>query len=296
MTDQLDLGVCTFRRTYVGETLKSLRAMHVPDALALRIFVLDNDDEPSAADLVDKVAREPGTEITYVHVPGRNISIARNALLERSEADWIAFIDDDETVVPAWLSEMWARHTETGTDGVFGAMRSLFPPEAPDWLRVLNLHSPGAQRIQGRVETGGAGNVLLRWRNTPWQGERFDLRRGRTGGEDTEFFFRLRRMGARYEIADAAIAFEPVAPERMSLHWLIRRRFRAGQSYSARSVGQIDRASLALQALGKSGLSLVMVVPQLFSPAGWRFWLLRSSFHAGVVAGCLNIREVVHYG
>ena len=47
--------------------------------------------------LVDAVAAELPFELLYVHCPAANISIARNACLDNSSGDFLAFIDDDET-------------------------------------------------------------------------------------------------------------------------------------------------------------------------------------------------------
>lgn len=293
---RLDLGVCTFRRPYLSETLRSLRRIQVPSDLSMKIVVIDNDDVPSAAELVREAVSGVGIECDYIHAPGRNISIARNALLERSDAEWVGFIDDDETVEPVWLAAHWARAQETGADGLFGPTQSVFPATAPQWIAELDLHSTVAQRTRGRVETGPSGNVLLRWRGTPWQDQRFDLARGRSGGEDTEFFFRLNRLGARFDLTDAAVAYEPVPPDRLTLRWLLRRRYRAGQSYAASAFGPADRTVLAAKALGKSFWSLAMVWPRILSPVKWRYWFLRSAFHAGVAAGCVGLRQAKHYG
>ncbi|MEL7127738.1 MAG: glycosyltransferase family 2 protein, partial [Pseudomonadota bacterium] len=109
-------------------------------------------------------------------------------------------------------------------------------------------------------------NALLRWGDAPWTGERFEVERGQSGGEDTEFFFRLRRMGARYAIADGSIVREDVPPARLTLPWLMRRRYRIGQSYAAVAQGGAARAKLFLTAAIKSVYCYARALP------AWPVW------------------------
>jgi len=292
----IEVLICTFRRPQIRQTLESIRAAYVPDGVGVRVIVVDNDDTPSARPAIEDLFDDPSFPLKYVHAPGRNISIARNGALDAASADWIAFIDDDEVAKEDWLLQLWARQKETGVDGVFGLTQSVFPPEAPKWMGELNLHAPGPQRTGGETKSGSTGNSLLRWQGTAWFDERFDLARGKTGGEDTEFFYRIGRLGAVFEIASHAVVLEPVPESRQSLRWLKRRRFRAGQTYAVSALGGVERAQLGLRASAKSVLSFVTVVPMLWHPTKWRYWYLRGVFHAGVVAGCLNIRQAELYG
>ncbi|MEL6236292.1 MAG: hypothetical protein AAFR46_17990 [Pseudomonadota bacterium] len=159
---------------------------------------------------------------------------------------------------------------------------------------ALDLHSNRPVARQGRVETGHTCNALLRWRGTPWQDQRFDLSRGRTGGEDTEFFFRLARRGAVYAPADAAV-LEPVAPSRLQMRWLVRRRFRMGQSHASIAYDAPHRAAVFCTALAKAGFCLGawLIAP---SRLRRRFWMLRGVLHCGVCAGCLSLRQPALYG
>jgi succinoglycan biosynthesis protein ExoM len=292
----IDILICTFRRPHIRDTVESVAAMALPDEVSIRIVVVDNDDEPSGRPYLEDLLKDPNVTLEYLHVPGRNISIARNGALDAASAKWIAFLDDDEAPAKDWLVQMWDRQQETGVDGVFGVTRSIFPPDAPKWMAELNLHAPAPNRNGNEVRDGGGGNMLLRWRGTVWERERFELSRGRTGGEDTEFCFRIGRMGAKFEIASDAIVFEHVVKSRHNFKWLARRRFRAGQTFVVSAETGLERLGLAVRACAKSLFSFLVALPFLWHPAKWRFWYLRGVFHAGVVAGCLNLSEREAYG
>ena len=102
----IDVCVCTYRRRELELTLRSIGALDVPPDATVRIVVADNDAVPSARRLVDAVAAELPFELLYLHCPAANISIARNACLDNSTGDFLAFIDDDETASSAWLAEL----------------------------------------------------------------------------------------------------------------------------------------------------------------------------------------------
>jgi len=291
----IDVLMCTFRRPQVIETIASLNAQVLPPHLKLRVIVADNDDYPSAEERVRSAAIAAPVDVRYIHAPARNISIARNACLDAADADWVAFIDDDEHAAEDWLMRLYTSLSETGTDAVFGPALAIYPDAAPDWMKQQDHHSNVPVRRGAHVTTGHTCNALLRWRDTPWAQERFELARGRSGGEDTEFFFRLRRKGAQFEVAEDAVVFEPTDPTRLSFAWLRRRKFRMGQSYAASAEGLAARMKLGLSAAAKMGFCFTMSLIYVFDSGQWRFWALRGFMHAGVVAGCASLSEAVLY-
>jgi succinoglycan biosynthesis protein ExoM len=278
--------MCTFRRPSVAEALMSLGRQILPDGTSMRIVVIDNDAEPTARELVTAVAKSLPVAVDYRHAPAFNISIARNAGLAMAEADLVAFFDDDQLAAPDWLVQLAECLDATGADGAFGPVRAIYPEDAPDWIRRRDYHS-AAPAPGEEIMTGYCGNAILRWRGAPWYGLRFDPARGRSGGEDTDFFFRVHAMGARFAFAADALATEPVAPERLSFAWLRRRKFRMGQSYASSAVGPRASARLFLTAAGKAGFCAAAAMALAPNGDARRFWLLRGALHAGVCAGCV---------
>lgn len=288
--------LCTFRRPGVADTLRSIAAQDLPADTDMRIVVADNDVEPSGRAVVEETAADLSVPVRYVHAPARNISLARNACLDAATGDWVAFLDDDEEADPGWLAKLLATAGETDADAVFGPSLASYAPETPEWMKSQDHHSNRPVRRGDTVETGHTCNALLRWRGMPWEDERFDLARGRTGGEDTEFFFRLQRAGARFAICEDAIVRETVAPGRATFRWLARRKFRSGQSHAARAVGVRGRIGLALSAMAKAALCGALTLGYAWSEDRRNFWALRGALHLGVIAGCLKLPEPEIYG
>jgi succinoglycan biosynthesis protein ExoM len=287
----IDICVCTFRRPHLAETLRSLGELDLT-GIAARVIVSDNDHQPSARSLVDAVAPDLPFPVLYLHSPASNISIARNACLDAATAGFIAFIDDDELSARDWLQELLA--AAPGADVVLGPVRALYAPAAPEWLTRGDFHSTAPVYVKGRIETGYTCNALIR-RSPRLDGLRFDPALGRTGGEDTTFFYRLHDCGAVITAAPAALVYEPVPREREELRWLFRRRLRAGHTYGSRLRARGRRAAL-LPPTAKVCYCLALTAVTALSPTGWRRNALRAALHLGVLGALLGRSPATQYG
>lgn len=287
------VAVCMFERISILDTLGSLAAIEAPPGVRLRIVIADNNVVPISRHIVEQEAARLGLEVHYVHAPSCNISIARNACLDAADAQWLAFVDDDEVMSPDWLRNVWAQTAEA--DAVFGPVRAIYD-RCPAWMACGDFHSTGIGP-RDRPDKGYCGNVLFRLSPVRAGGLRFDPALGRIGGEDTDFFRRFYRFGARFAFAPAAAVYEPVPAERASLGWLARRRFRTGQIHAVLTVAcRGERARLAALALVKCLLSAVAAI--LWAPVRTRSagFALRLSFHAGVVAALCGHAPLREYG
>jgi succinoglycan biosynthesis protein ExoM len=292
---RVDVCVCTFRRPYLAKTLRSIAANAGP-RVDLRVVVADNDTIPSARQLTEAFADETGIPVRYVHAPATNISLARNSCLDAASADFVAFVDDDEHVSPHWLDALLRTAIVTSADVVLGPVTAVYGADAPKWMCAGDFHSTSPAYVNGVIQTGYTCNVLMR-RREPFSSLRFDLSLGRSGGEDTEYFYRLHDLGGRIAFAPDAIVYEPVPAERARLGWLMRRRLRSGQTYGMWLVRSSRSGWVALAlASAKSGYCLVMATLNILFPVRSRRYLLRGTLHLGVVRGLLRARQASLYG
>jgi succinoglycan biosynthesis protein ExoM len=295
----IDICICTFRRPELAATLRSLAAMDMPSGYRIGIIVADNDDAPTAAPLVAQLATELDLPIRYRHSPARNISIARNACLDASSADFATFIDDDETASPQWLARLVSAMEATDADAVLGPVRARYAPEAPDWMKKGDFHSTRPVSVGGEIRTGYTCNVLLRMGAPSISGRRFSLARGQSGGEDTEFFDHVYKAGGKIGYAADAWVDEVVGSERATLAWLARRRFRAGQTHGrlmgGDAAGMRAVKHLAL-ASSKLAYCLSAAAVSAWRPTARNRSLLRGMLHLGVLSGLVGGRELRLYG
>lgn len=297
---RIDICVCTFRRDSLGATLSSLFACTVPAGWSVRVVVIDNDDTPSARDRVAALAAAAPMPVDYVHAPGRNISIARNAALEAATGRLMLFIDDDEIATAGWIAALHSVWQQTGADVVLGPVDAAYAPDAPAWMRRGHFHDTRPVFVSGTIRTGYSCNVLIDRQSPALAGRRFRLELGRSGGEDTEFFHAMHEAGARIAYAPDALLTEPVPASRQSFGWLVKRRFRAGQTHSIllRDVrpGTAGHVAAIAKAAGKAALCGVAAAAFVVSPTRARAWILRGALHVGVVARLLGARDLQQYG
>ena len=196
------------------------------------VLVIDNSPEGNARMVVDRCRRNGFPfPLTYVGEPRKGISHARNAALDNTGgADFLAFIDDDETPERHWLWHLVKAQQSLAADVVAGPVLPEFSAPPPGWLAAGRFLDPTRPADGSRLQTAFTGNVLFRRQLAIGQGLRFDPKLGAIGGEDIDFFDRLRRAGAKIRYCDLAIAHETIPAERMRLGWLIRRWFRTGNS------------------------------------------------------------------
>lgn len=296
---RVDVGICTFRRPALEQTLHSLVIMAVPELVSMRIIIADNDTEPSARPLVEAMRATVPFEILYLHCPAANISIARNACLDNSDGDFLAFIDDDETASKFWLVNLLAVAEATGADAVLGPVVAEYEIDAPEWMRRGDFHSTAPVWVAGRIRTGYTCNALLRTGSHSLAGRRFKLSLGKSGGEDTDYFTNMHRAGGRIDFAADAIVHEPVPSLRARFSWLTRRRYRMGQTHgrllaaSGAAGHRLQQLVLAGAKLGFCALAAIACAP---FPIPRNRYALRAVLHSGVVAGLAGVREIHQYG
>lgn len=213
--------------------LRSLAALHVPVDVRLTVVVVDNDAEASAEPVVEEWRERLPGDVVYLVESRRGIPQARNcAVAAARDAQWFAFVDDDETVDPGWLAELLRVAEEFHADVVTGAVEPLFPETPPDWVtRGRFFERPrfatGTALTYARTSNALVAGHLLTRTDTP-----FNEAMATSGGSDTHFFQRVRLSGGKIVWADEAIVQETIPATRVRPGWLIQRQYRRGNTRS----------------------------------------------------------------
>ena len=290
----VDVCVCTFRRASVSDLLASLAKLETP-GWRVRVIVADNDDQPSARETVESAFAAFRLDGRYIHAPARNISVARNACLDAAQAPLVAFIDDDETARSDWLAKLIARQEATKASVVFGKVKAVYAADAPVWMPAADMHSTPPPIRNGEIVGGYTCNVLMR--RDVVGALRFDPAYGRTGGEDTKFFTQLQGEGVAMVYADDAVVDEPITQARSSLEWLKTRAYRAGQTWGLVELrNRKPKVMLGVMSLAKIVFCLIQAGMTFWSPGRWRRAVVRSRFHAGVMAAAAGKAPLELYG
>ena len=219
----------------LGRLLESLAALKTPPAADVFVVIVDNDLARSAqATVMDFAARAPWP-VVYEVEDRRGIPTSRNRAIATAldqHADFVAFVDDDESVSADWLAELVRTQQERHLQLVGGPVRI-----APDVVTVTRWQSDILQGIAARYarkEKAAARKVLrcvddeivivtnnwladARWlRDT---GLRFDERMLLTGGTDTLFYYEAKKLGARTGWSPSAAVYESIPATRLRFRY-----------------------------------------------------------------------------
>jgi succinoglycan biosynthesis protein ExoM len=292
---ELTVCICTFRRPSLLSTIDSVARQSALTDANVRILIIDNDSESTARDIVTEFCRRTNIHVDYEHIPGQNISTARNAGLDAATTPWLAFVDDDEYASANWLAELVANRN--AANAVFGPCEAIYDDGAPNWIKQGDYHSNRITESK-RITTGYTSNVLIDMTFVRQYGLRFDPALGRTGGEDTMFFRAMYHKGGVLKYASNAVVYERVVPSRVNLAWIVRRRYRAGQVRALVS-HKFDRAEygrLSWTAPLKMAICAIMSVFTMPSRARAMWWLMRGVFHWGTISYALGASVHQEYG
>jgi succinoglycan biosynthesis protein ExoM len=230
--------------------LRSVLAQEVPPGARVTTVVVDNSRDGEVARAVEGLG--PGLLCVDERKPG--IPAARNRAVEIAvelEADWIAFIDDDEIAPAGWLVRLLELAKANGADALQGGL--IFADSQEEAARVAGAWSPLADPQVRPRAAAATNNVLLKTRLVkPPLNLRFDEAMTK-GGSDGEFFMRAAAAGCRIMRTEDAPVVEYRPVERQSLAYAARRSFRTGANANYRyrkNYGAVDAAArLLLRAL-----------------------------------------------
>ncbi len=222
--------VCTYDRpVLLAGALESLLRQEWEEDSSFEILVVD--DGPGEE--TRKAARKAGAR--YVPTKGEGIAAARNLGVLESRGGWTAFFDDDQRASPGWLAGLLRVSREKGAPVVAGARR-LLPlepgislPSHPGLRLYLGEEDwGGSPRPLGPEELPNTGNVLVR-KDVFRAAGGFDPSFVE-GGEDTDFFTRVRKKGIPIWAAPSALAEHLVGRGKLTPSWWKRRALRGGSA------------------------------------------------------------------
>jgi succinoglycan biosynthesis protein ExoM len=239
------------------------------------------------ADMAAAAGFGSGVEINYLHAPGRNISLARNAALAASDARYLAFLDDDEVAEPGWLLRSGRGASRSGAEVVLGPVDPVYPEDAPGLDAGRSVHATRPVHVRGEIRTGYTCNVLID-RARPEIRPCASIPDWAEAAARTAIISRVVLMGGRIDYAPDALVTEPVARERLSFSWLARAALPDGSDPCGRPAPPSRRVALARgsgghgQALACACMALIFAGDRgwrasrrcagCFMPASWPAW------------------------
>ena len=247
--------VATYRRPKgIRALLRSLDALVFRDVSPdIRVIVVDNAPDAPAFEGNSQAQEHCRWPLIYRHEATQGIVFARNHCLQAcpADADYIAFLDDDETVTPQWLAAHLTTIQSTGAAAVQGPVMPVYEMPPPEWVKDLHIFTLGPFEEGEQLNFAATNNVLIDAAFLREHDLRFDERFNQTGGEDEELFGRLRERGGRIHAASKALVMDDVPANRMTLRWVLTRWRRMGNTLGRIAIYRKDgRFKRVLKGLG----------------------------------------------
>ena len=191
------------------------------------VVIVDNGDTPCGVE-------DGGKYTVLTSEPG--YTIARNALLDAlTDEDYLIFLDDDQLVFPGWLRTIVSVAEQHPGCVIAGFRSFVVPPEVTDPAFIHAIEQMSRAEPAGYLEVWSTCNSLIpvaEWRRAG--APRFREEFSGLGGEDTDFFLRLKKAGVRIWTDPRLRVAETLVPERLNRKWLSERVVRVGESRAVR--------------------------------------------------------------
>ena len=184
----LTLVITTYKRPeQLTRALRSAEQLRPCADLQAELLVVDNNSPPDTRATFEAAAAHwQGMPLRYAFEPRQGVSHARNQAVTKSQASWIAFMDDDQTIDAEYLDEFERARHWPGAQCIGGPIRYANAENLPPWL-------PPLIRTTGQIDLGpepqelDPGRTLLKGGNFAVRREAlqalggFDSRLGRVG-------------------------------------------------------------------------------------------------------------------
>ncbi|NLF41719.1 MAG: glycosyltransferase family 2 protein [Bacteroidales bacterium] len=293
--------VCTYKRpVFLNRLLEILVTQICNDLFSYSVVVVDNDSEKSAESVVSKIKGKTGIPVKYYHEVEKGFSQARNAAVRNATGDFIAFIDDDEFPEKTWLINLYRTITGSNASGVLGPVIPHFETPPPKWVvksKLLDRDRFPTGTVLGAIDLR-TGNVIFNRKvfdSTPMP---FDVRFGKTGGEDSDFFKRMLNNKHTFIWCDEAPAFETVPEDRFTRAYFLRRALLRGITEAKPGADKQKRSSsTSFNNIIKSIAAVIIYWTLLpFLVVLWHHlfmrYLVKSFDHAGKLLALCGIEPV----
>jgi glycosyltransferase involved in cell wall biosynthesis len=202
---RISVLVCTRNRPHaIGACLRSILSSPLRD---MELLVIDQSTDDATGEQVRALAAD--ARLRYLRTPTKGLARARNIGIRESKAPLILFTDDDVIAEPTWVEAVLAEFdADPSIDAVYGR---VLPWMQRDIAGKEGYHCPTLMEAKERYvvqgltksthEALGHGNNMAFRRAVfardglymEWLGAGTYM----TGGEDTDFTFRILRRGAK---------------------------------------------------------------------------------------------------
>lgn len=256
---KLSLIITTYNRaSWLIRLLESVVRQSAESAVWECVVVNNNSSDNTCEAFADFVAAHPHHNLRMVVEPKQGLSNARNRGIAEAQGDYIAFVDDDQTLEESF-AESYIDFFDAFPMAVAagGAVKARYESAPPRWMshytecmiaNPVDLDVVVCEFPASRVPAGG--NMAFR-REVFDEVGTFNPLLGRNGeslcgGEENDLFARLRSKGYRLYFVPNAAIYHHIPDSKLTDEYFDRLSFNVGRSKRLRTELQGEDAVSAL--------------------------------------------------
>jgi glycosyltransferase involved in cell wall biosynthesis len=294
---ELSIIISTYNNaTSLERTLESV-AMQDADKSIWECVVVNNNSTDDTAERVVAFAKAHNDiNIRLVDESQQGLSYARNRGIAESKGQFVAFIDDDETINEGFVSAYIDLFRNHGAFVGAGALQVRYETARPKWMshytekmiaNPLDLGSDIITITRTIMPTGG--NMAFKREVFNLYGC-FDANLGRKGGElfggeENDMFERIRDLGERIFYTPYAVAYHYISDKKLTPEYFDKLSYGVGVSKRLRAEkrGLLEELYRDERAKRRYTLLLSIFYILTFRPqkASW-LWRMRKGISKGI--------------
>ena len=210
------------------------------------VVVNNNSTDDTAARVATFIEEHSDLNIRLVEESQQGLSFARNRGIAESKGQFVAFIDDDETINEGFVSAYIDIFHNHGAFVAAGKLKVCYDSKRPKWMShytekmIANPFDLGNSVITiTRTITPTGGNMAFDREVFNLYGG-FDTDLGRKGGElfggeENDIFARIRDLGERVFYTPNAIAYHHIADRKLTAEYFDKLSYGVGISKRLRA-------------------------------------------------------------
>lgn len=315
---KLRAAVCVLTRQrpkMLTQTLESFTALDAPVNSDVSIIVVENDTTSSISEIIETFANEMPFKILHILETKPGIPAARNrAVAEaiKDNADVILFIDDDEAVAKDWLSAILERYRNCELKLIGGPVIALYE-KAPKgflktiiWQGVRDRFKRRASRAEKLWSKGRENEITVVTNN--WLADKsiftehdiwFDETLIKSGGSDTDFFYRCLDNGIKTGWAPDAIVYETNPDSRLTPSYVFWRACHQRRASVDRKIRSRGFRKFAVKSIPEViyRLAIILLGPILVILSGGKFltrYIRSVGTLYGLISGIMGARSTLY--
>lgn len=291
---RLSLIIATYNRAeQLMVTLDSV-ARQTLSADRWECIVVDNNSKDDTRQRVEAFAAEhPQLNMVYHLEQNQGLSYARNAGIAKAQGDIIAFVDDDERIVPEFVEayfELFDNKADAMSAG--GKIVAEYPTGCPEWMShyteqpIANPMDFGSEvKLFPKRRIPGGGNMAMR-RSVFEEVGVFNTNLGRTGGcliggEESELFERMAERGMACYYVPRAVMYHIIPESKLQADYFERLSYNTGISQRLRAEMRGRKVRLYVMEVAKWCATLLLCL--IHRPQQSRYLLkMRKNISKGI--------------